>query len=182
MVHDVSNGPAHEAFLALGSNLGDRIANLKGGMARLESAGVLRVEAASSLFASDPEHCEGGEFLNAVVRVRTTLEPLALLDAAKAAEREAGRLGIGRDARPLDIDILYFDDLVAATPQLTIPHVQRLERCFVVTPLAEVCGDRIDPVTRRPIYVEVGSRLLPSLARVRCVAGSEWLIPPTRAT
>jgi len=177
MVDDVSNSAVHEAYLAIGSNLGDRLANLKGGIGRLERLGAVRVLATSSLYASDPEACEGGEFLNAVVRVHTHLPPRELLDAAKTVERDAGRCGASSDARPLDIDILYYDDVVASSPVLTIPHSRRLERPFVITPLAEVCGDKIDPETGRAVYVEVGSRLLSSLARVRCVAGADWLLP-----
>jgi len=176
MVNDVSNSAAHEAFLALGSNLGDRLANLKDGIWHLERLGAVKVLSVSSLYASQPEACEGGEFLNAVVRVHTSLPPHGLLEAAKIAERTAGRCGVSRDARPLDIDILYYDDVVASSPVLTIPHARRLERPFVITPLAEVCGDKIDPETGRAIYVEVGSRLIPSLARVRCVAGADWLL------
>ena len=140
-------------------------------MRRLEADGTIRVIRTSSLYATDPVGAAGGEFLNAAVAATTTLEPEALLDALKAAERAEGRAGTGHDARPLDLDIVYFGDRGVATERLTVPHPRRLARAFVMIPAAEVDGDRIDP--------EAGCTLREAAARldatgVRRVAGPGW--------
>lgn len=132
-------------LLAIGSNLGDRIAHLRRGLARLEADGAIRVVRTSSVYATDPVGAAGGEFLNAALVAQTHLAPEALLDAVKAAERAEGRQGTGHDARPLDVDIVYFGDRGVATERLTVPHPRRLARAFVMIPAAEVDGDRTDP-------------------------------------
>ena len=166
--------PSHFVILSIGSNLGDRLGNLRAGLARVEDGGSLAVEAVSSVYASDPIEAAGGEFLNVAVAARTALEPASLLAALKAAEQAAGRTGSTTDPRPLDLDILYFDDLVSALGQLRIPHPRRLDRPFVLVPLAEVCGDARDPETGGLVADEVAPRLAGALRSVRRVAGPEW--------
>jgi len=162
-----------EALLALGSNLGDRLRNLREGLARLAGTGRIRIVACSSLYASDPVGAAGGEFYNAVIRVRTDADPRTLLDLAKQAEHAAGRTGSGHDARPLDVDILYFGDAVVSDAELAIPHPRRLERPFVRIPLAKVCGSDADPATGRPIATEISVRAHDEEG-IRLVAGPEW--------
>ena len=159
--------------LAIGTNLGDRAGHLRAGLARLEAAGSIRVVRTSSLYATDPVDAAGGEFLNAAVAATTDLAPEALLDAVKAAERAEGRQGTGHDARPLDVDIVYYGDRVLAGTRLTVPHPRRLARAFVMVPAAEVDGDRLDP--------EAGCTLREAAARldasgVRKVEGPGWYV------
>jgi 2-amino-4-hydroxy-6-hydroxymethyldihydropteridine diphosphokinase len=172
---DVSNpAPLHVALVALGSNLGDREEAIRGAIRALERDGTWVVEAVSSLYASDPLDAAGGEFRNAVARVRTALSPGALLEAAKAAERAAGRTGTGHDARPLDIDLLYVDDSRTRGEALSLPHPRRWGRSFVVVPLAEVCGAMEDPETGRPIAAECAERAAAARPDLRKVAGPDW--------
>lgn len=161
-------------FLALGSNLGDRRNHLREGLRLLLGNGRSSLVAVSSLFESDPAACTGGRFLNAVVAVRTDLDPRGLLRAAKVAEREAGRTGGRGDARPLDVDILFHGDSVLTGDDLAIPHPRLYERPFVVAPLLEVCGDARDPRTGRRIRDEAGSAGASRAGDPTRVAGPEW--------
>jgi 2-amino-4-hydroxy-6-hydroxymethyldihydropteridine diphosphokinase len=140
-------------FLGLGSNLGDRLGNLQAGLKSLDPAG-LAVEAVSSVWETEPV---GGppqsSFLNGVARLRTRLSPRAVLAAVQAAEDAAGRQRTLRNGpRPLDLDILLFDDAVIAEPDLVIPHPRLAERRFVLAPLAEIAPDAVHPVLRRSVW------------------------------
>lgn len=129
-------------FIGLGSNLGDREGHLRAGLAGLSARGV-EVEAVSSLYETAPVGEYPGEqadFLNAVARIRTALEPEELLAACK--EIEAGR---GRDfdaprhgPRPLDLDVLLLEGVEQRDERLTIPHPALAERRFVLEPLLEL--------------------------------------------
>jgi 2-amino-4-hydroxy-6-hydroxymethyldihydropteridine diphosphokinase len=175
MAPTVSNIEARPrvAMLALGSNVGDREAHLRRGLAAIEARGAIRVEAVSSLYASDPVDCAGGEFLNAVARVTLLVSARDLLAAIADAERAEGRTGSRGDARPLDIDLLYDDDRRVLEPGLEVPHPRRLERPFVLAPLGEVCADLSDPVTGRRVADEVAARG-GAAGAVRRKAGPEW--------
>lgn len=134
--------------LGLGSNLGDREANLRNAVAGLERRGV-EVEATSSAYETEPvgEILDQPDFLNVVVRIRTALEPEALLDVCKAVEADAGRdFGAPRHSpRPVDVDLLLLGDLELTTPRLTLPHREVKTRRFVLVPLLE-----LDPALTLP--------------------------------
>jgi 2-amino-4-hydroxy-6-hydroxymethyldihydropteridine diphosphokinase len=129
------------AYLGLGSNVGDREGHLRAAVAALRAQG-LEVEAISSTYETEPvgEVLDQPDFLNAVVRVRTTLGPEELLDLCKAIEVERGRVLGGRrhGPRPLDIDLLLVGDLELRSERLTLPHPQVTERRFVLEPLLEL--------------------------------------------
>lgn len=128
-------------YLGLGSNVGDPAAHLRAAIELLGERGVT-VEAASSTYLTEPvgEVVDQPDFLNAAIRIRTELEPEALLDACKAVEAERGRsLEAPRHSpRPLDVDLLLLDDLELKTPRLTLPHPQVIARRFVLVPLLEL--------------------------------------------
>ena len=132
---------ARVGYLGLGSNVGDRAAHLKAAVAALREHGV-EVEAISSLYETEPvgEILDQPDFLNAAVRIRTQLEPEALLDLCKAIEIEQGRMlgGQRHGPRPLDLDLLLLDDLELETDRLTLPHPQVTNRRFVLEPLLEL--------------------------------------------
>ncbi len=128
------------AFLALGSNLGDREGHLAGALDRL--AERMAVIAVSPVYESEPAgYADQPRFLNLVARVETALDPPALLDAVQAVERRMGRERSFRDApRIIDIDILLYDDVRMATDALTLPHPRMHRRAFVLRPLADLAA------------------------------------------
>lgn len=128
------------AYLGLGSNLGDRVAELASALDALDKVPGVRVVASSSVYESEPwgvtdQPC----FANAVARIETDLSAEALLAALQLIEALAGRVtGPRNGPRPLDIDLLLFGDETYDTTELTVPHARLLERDFVVTPLLEI--------------------------------------------
>jgi 2-amino-4-hydroxy-6-hydroxymethyldihydropteridine diphosphokinase len=138
------------AFLALGSNIGDREANLRGAVNRLESDEI-RVLRRSSLYETAPrEMLDQPSFLNAVVEVETSLFPMQLLARVREIERHMGRRRVApKGPRNIDIDILFYGRTVIATPELEVPHPRMAERRFVLEPLAEIAPDFRHPLTGR---------------------------------
>jgi 2-amino-4-hydroxy-6-hydroxymethyldihydropteridine diphosphokinase len=140
------------AFLSLGSNLGDREALLKDALQRLEAAGV-RVVRKSSIHKTEPQDLrEQPWFLNMAVEVETELLPLELLAAIRTIETEMGRQRtIPKGPRTIDIDILFYGNLIIATRDLEIPHPRLTQRSFVLDPLSEIAPDLRHPVTGQSI-------------------------------
>jgi len=134
--------------LGLGSNVGDRRANLQAAVDALPGHGV-DVLASSSVYDTEPvgEVLDQAEFLNAVVRVSTALEPEGLLDACKAVERELGRQagGVRHGPRPIDVDVLLLGDVSHASDRLRLPHAEVTSRRFVLVPLLEVTPEAALP-------------------------------------
>ena len=130
--------------LGLGSNIGDRRAHLQAAVDALPGVGV-NVVASSSVYDTEPvgEVLDQPEFLNAVVRVSTALDPEELLDACKAVERELGREGGGvrHGPRPIDVDVLLLEDVSFESERLRLPHAEVRSRRFVLVPLLEVSPD-----------------------------------------
>jgi 2-amino-4-hydroxy-6-hydroxymethyldihydropteridine diphosphokinase len=131
-------------YLGLGSNVGDRESHLRAAVELLGERGV-DVEAVSSAYETEPvgEVLDQPDFLNAAIRIRTDLEPEALLDLCKEIEVERGRaLDAPRhSARPLDVDLLLLGDLELATERLTLPHPEVTSRRFVLAPVLELDPD-----------------------------------------
>ena len=128
-------------YLGLGSNVGDRVANLRAAIAGLRSRGVM-IEAISAGYETEPvgEILDQPDFLNLAVRIRTTLEPEELLDVCKAVEADAGRdFDAPRHSpRPVDVDVLILGDVEMSTERLTLPHREASSRRFVLVPLLEL--------------------------------------------
>ncbi|HEY2480344.1 MAG TPA: 2-amino-4-hydroxy-6-hydroxymethyldihydropteridine diphosphokinase [Solirubrobacterales bacterium] len=133
--------PERTGYLGLGSNVGDSEGHLRAALHLLPCEGVT-VLAVSSTYWTEPvgEILDQPDFLNAVVRVRTDLEPEQLLAACKAVEAERGRqFDLPRHSpRPLDVDLLLLGDLELETDRLTLPHPQVRNRRFVLAPLLEL--------------------------------------------
>ena len=134
----------HRVFLGLGSNLGDRQAHLTQAISLIAER-VGAVIRQSSLIETEPWGFESeNKFLNGVILCETTLTPRQLLRATQKIERELGRKKhvprLYQD-RPIDIDILLYDDLVVDEPDLKIPHPLMHERDFVMIPLKEIIDD-----------------------------------------
>jgi len=128
-----------DAYIGLGANLGDRAATIARAFDEIATLPATLLLARSSLYASPPLDAAGGEYLNAVARVRTSLAPLALLRALQAIEARHGRERPYPGApRTLDLDLLVHGGAVVDTPELRLPHPRLHERAFVLAPLAEV--------------------------------------------
>jgi 2-amino-4-hydroxy-6-hydroxymethyldihydropteridine diphosphokinase len=131
------------AYVALGSNVGDRMTNLAAALCELGALPGVTVVATSRVYESEPW---GGVaqpgYANAVVEIASELGALSLLQACKGIERAMGREpGVRFGPRTIDLDLLLFGDAAIDTPELTVPHARMLERDFVVTPLLEIASD-----------------------------------------
>lgn len=139
-------------YLALGTNLGDRFANLQAAIAALPPA--VRVIAQSPVYETPPWGLTAQPaFLNMVLKGQTALAPVDLLKHLKHLETELGRLPAVRwGPRRIDMDILFYDNLILDTPELTIPHPHLHERAFVLVPLADLEPGLVHPVLGVPIH------------------------------
>jgi 2-amino-4-hydroxy-6-hydroxymethyldihydropteridine diphosphokinase len=142
-----------KVYLSLGSNQGDRVANLRAAIAALAMLG--KVAAVSSFYETEPvEFTQQPWFVNCAVALETELMPKQLLGAVLKIEREMGRRRIAnqiKGPRPIDIDILLFGASVIDTPNLQIPHPAMHHRRFVLQPLAEIACEERHPVLNKTI-------------------------------
>jgi 2-amino-4-hydroxy-6-hydroxymethyldihydropteridine diphosphokinase len=160
------------ALLGLGSNVGDRRAQLQAAADGLGEAGV-RVLASSSVYDTDPvgEVLDQPAFLNACLLAETEHDPLALLDAVKRLEAELGRQagGARHGPRAIDIDVLLLGDVELEHERMTLPHKQLLARRFVLVPALELDFELSTPG---------GRRLSDALAVLPVSEGVRWAGPP----
>jgi 2-amino-4-hydroxy-6-hydroxymethyldihydropteridine diphosphokinase len=170
----MARAAGHVGLLGLGSNVGERRANLQAAVDALPGVGVETL-ASSSTYDTDPvgDVLDQPSFLNACLLVRTTLEPLELLAAAKRLERELGReeSSVRHGPRTIDIDILLLGQLELAHERMSLPHAQLLSRRFVLIPALE-----LDFELRAPD----GRRLAEALASLATEEGVRWAGPPLR--
>jgi 2-amino-4-hydroxy-6-hydroxymethyldihydropteridine diphosphokinase len=141
----------HIVYLALGSNMGNRLANLKAAILNLSPQ--MTVKTKSSVYETPPwGFVEQDAFLNQVVKVETYLEPEQLLRHLKRIEVVMGRVpNFQNGPRLIDIDILFFGNLIIRTPPLMVPHPRLHERAFVLVPLVEIEPEMIHPILQRPV-------------------------------
>jgi 2-amino-4-hydroxy-6-hydroxymethyldihydropteridine diphosphokinase len=166
-----ASAAARRGLLGLGSNVGERRANLQAAVDALPAIGV-DVLACSSTYDTDPvgEVLDQPAFLNACVLVHTALAPLPLLDRVKGVERELGRgAGVRHGPRPIDIDILLLGEERVREERMTLPHEQLLTRRFVLVPALELDFALADPD---------GVALADALALLPVQEGVRWAGPP----
>ena len=141
----------HIIYLALGTNLGDRLVNLRAAINALPPD--INVLAESKIYETPPWGYEDQPtFLNMAVKCETDLDAASLLKRLKQIEVEVGRVESFRwGPRQIDIDILFYDDLILESESLTIPHPRLHERAFVLIPLADIAVDFVHPVLNKTI-------------------------------
>src|SRR5450631_2301056 len=150
----------HTVLIGLGSNLGDRQGTILQALQKLRS--FAQIEAVSSYYETPPIGVRGPVFLNVAAKLRTALEPEAFEFALRAVETAIGRQRLHEiGARPIDIDILYFDDLIHDFGRFEVPHPYITERPFNLVPLAEIAPEHIDPRRGRTIG-ELAAALAPT--------------------
>lgn len=135
------------AYLGLGSNLGDREEFLREAVRQLSENPRVEIAAISSFYETAPVgYTDQPDFINVVIKVKTTLSPQKLLEICLSTEKKIGRLRTIRwGPRVIDIDVLLYNDLKVDEKDLQIPHPRMLEREFVIRPLAEIAPDLILP-------------------------------------
>jgi 2-amino-4-hydroxy-6-hydroxymethyldihydropteridine diphosphokinase len=141
----------HIVYLALGTNLGDRLSNLKQAIAALTPQ--LEVKAKSQVYETPPWGFEDQpKFLNQVIKANTYLDPEPLLKHLKRLEVALGRKeSFPNGPRLIDMDILFYDDLVMEKPSLVLPHPRLHERGFVLLPLLEIAPNLVHPVRKQSV-------------------------------
>jgi len=142
------------AYIALGSNLGDRGETLMAAIKMISEIDNVEVQRISQFIETEPVGgpADQGKYYNAVAQIATTLEPLELLHRLQAVERALGRRRENETrwgARTCDLDILLMDDVVMETDELTIPHPRMQQRLFVLRPLVELAPQVVHPVLNK---------------------------------
>lgn len=140
------------AYIALGSNLGDKEANLRQALKMLLVKG-LQIRSVSSFFKTEPYGVtDQPEFINAVACVKTDLAPEKFLKLLLDTELEMGRVRLRHwGERNIDLDLLLYDDLIYYSEKLVLPHPDMQNRLFVLQPLSEIAADKIHPVYKKSI-------------------------------
>lgn len=172
-----------DVYLGLGSNLGDKVVNLREALSLLggKRDSDVTLLAVSSLYRTEPVgYLDQDWFLNAAAHVETALSPRELLNRLLAIEQELGRVRTVRNGpRIIDLDILLWDDLVVNEDGLVIPHPRLHQRLFALDPLAELAPDRLHPVFGKSIAAcraELALRSGNESAVVR-IDGPWWVLP-----
>jgi 2-amino-4-hydroxy-6-hydroxymethyldihydropteridine diphosphokinase len=142
-----------DVFLGLGANEGDRESNIKTALDMLNQTDGIFITAVSSIYETKSLSKDNQpDYLNCVIRIDTDLDPHALLDITQSIEAALGReSGAHMLPRPMDIDILLYDDTDLQSEHLMIPHSRLKARRFVLEPLLEIDPDAVDPQTSRPL-------------------------------
>lgn len=152
----------HRAYIALGSNMGDRKAHLDGAVSSIdELAGCVVIKVADYMETAPYGDVEQDDFLNSVLEVMTLLPPGELLKKLNEIEEAAGRVRTVRwGPRTLDLDIIFYDDLIIDSPSLTIPHADMHNRDFVLTPMVQIA-----PYVRHPVLGKTVKNLWENLRK-----------------
>lgn len=139
----------HRAFISVGSNLGDKIAQCLRGVDGLAAGGDIRITGRSRMYRTEPVDVTDQDwFVNCVIRIETGLGPFELIDRLQSVQRQAGRTAesVRFGPRVLDLDILLYDGLVMDDPRLILPHPRMHRRRFVLKPLCDIDPDAVHPV------------------------------------
>lgn len=146
------NDCTHSAFISIGSNMGDLFENIMKGIRGLSKTDGILLKKLSKFYQTEPvDYKDQAWFINAAAEIRTCLAPTELFQELKRIEKEVGRKesGIPFGPRILDLDIIFYDDLVLKTSQLMIPHPRMHHRRFVLGPLCDIRPQLVHPIYRR---------------------------------
>ena len=144
----------HQAFVSIGSNLGDKIENCRRAVKELMADGRSALIRSSSLYRTSPvDFSDQDWFVNLVVKIKTSLDPFELLGKAKSIEKAAGRTdsAVRFGPRVLDLDIIFFDSRVIRTDSLEIPHPRMHKRRFVLKPICDIEPTMMHPLLGRDV-------------------------------
>ena len=154
--------PKHTVYLSVGSNLGDKLENCRSGIAAMTRSANIRLIDQSPIYRTEPvDYRDQDWFVNYAVKIETDLDPLSLLNLLKSIEQKAGRVphSVPFGPRVLDLDIIFFDDVVQNDSKLTIPHPRMHKRRFVLKPICD-----IDPDINHPVLQQTMRYLLENIA------------------
>ena len=146
-------GKENISYIALGSNKGDRFEHLTRAIQEIIKDKNNNIENASSIYETLPYgYKDQGNFYNAVIKIKTSYELIELLDLLKSIENKIGRKdSVKWGPREIDIDILFFNDLIFSNNRITVPHKEAAKRDFVLIPLSEIAPDLIHPALNQKI-------------------------------
>lgn len=142
------------AYLGIGSNLGDRLNNINKALRSLSSKNKVKIIKVSSFYETEPQGGPPGQdmYLNGVIALKTELDPEELLKTCLKVEETLGRVRLVKNgARTIDLDILFYDDIVVNGDNLKIPHSRMYEREFVLKGLCEINPKKIHPVLKKRV-------------------------------
>lgn len=155
----------HTVYIGAGSNIGDKLSNCQDGIDALTTTGTAVLMDRSRFYKTAPvDYLDQDWFVNAVFKIETTLDPFQLLKTLESIEHGAGRVRdpIRFGPRILDLDIIFYDDLVLKTSLLVIPHPRMHKRCFVLKPICD-----IDPTIVHPVFKKDVRHLLDNMGEDR---------------
>jgi len=138
-------------YLSIGSNIGDKKQNLKNAITRLHKLNKIEVIEVSSFYKTQPQNYTDQDwFVNAALKIKTLLGPQELLSVLKIVEKDLDKDGksFRFGPRVIDLDIIYYEDLILKTKPLEIPHPRMHERCFVLIPICDIGAHTIHPVLK----------------------------------
>lgn len=142
-------------YISTGSNMGDKLENCRQAIAALNKTDTVQIESISRFYLTEPmEYSDQPWFVNAAAKIRTSLDPVNLLAVLKSFEVEYGRVdsGVRFGPRPLDFDIIFYNDMIIETPQLIVPHPRMHNREFVLRPISDLAPELIHPVFNKSIH------------------------------
>ena len=155
----------HEAYLSIGSNIGNKEENLHRAIELINSYKEIEVEKVSSFLVTEPwGYLDQEKFVNAALKLKTILSPQELMKVLLDIEQEMKRERIIKwGPRIIDLDIIFYDNLVLEDELVTVPHPRMEEREFVLKPLSEICGNKVHPLLKKRVF-----RLLEDIEKENC--------------